>query len=108
MKCMHNNRLPRLFLVAASALMTASCTTAHASEQEVNYNCSDSLALKVTFSEGKAVVTEEGFPPSTLPQKETGSGFLYSDGSRTLEGKGDLTIWTVGRRASANCTVTEQ
>lgn len=112
-----------LVLTACSAIRSAPANKAQAEDIEVVYRCERGSVLNVIFAErgyttihgGKHYKKRYHEKPSvaivhfgdnqtmTLTQEISGSGFKYSNGRYSLQGKGNEAIWTVGRMADEHC-----
>ena len=89
-------------LLAAMLLLSGCATAAPEAADEIAFTCADGRELRVAFTEDRARVTA---PQGTfaLAQQPSGSGFIYSDGPRTLRGKGDEVRWEFARMAPLVC-----
>ncbi len=112
-----------LVLTACSAIRSAPANNVQAEDIEVVYRCERGSVLTVTFAEqgyttihgGKhykkryhekpsvAIVQFGDHQTVTLTQEISGSGFKYSNGRYSLQGKGNEAIWTIGRMADEHC-----
>lgn len=76
-------------------------------DREVAFACSNGQSLSVRFfhAQGLAVLVRNG-ETMELQQQPSGSGFIYSNGSTTIRGKGnDLTV-EIGRMVPLQCSST--
>ncbi|MDT0604537.1 META domain-containing protein [Thalassotalea castellviae] len=77
----------------------------------VHYTCERDTSLTVSFVEhgsqnsddNMAIVTLSDNKSVTLPQTPSASGFLYTNGKFSLQGKADNALWTVGRMKAMRC-----
>lgn len=112
-----------LALSACSAIRSTPSSNVKADDIEVVYQCERGSVLNVTFAEkgyttihgGKhykkryhekpsvAIVHFGDHQTVTLIQEVSGSGFKYTNGRYSLQGKGNEAIWTVGRMADEHC-----
>lgn len=112
-----------LVLTGCSAIRSTPSNNVQADDIEVVYQCERGSVLNVTFAErgyttihgGKhykkryhekpsvAIVNFGDNQSVTLTQEISGSGFKYSNGRYSLQGKGNEAIWTIGRMADEHC-----
>jgi len=76
------------------------------------YNCNKNTHITVSFTQRThnkntkniAIINGYGKQVITLPTKQVGSGFLYSNGMYSLRGKGEQATWTVGKMIPMQCS----
>lgn len=76
----------------------------------VNYNCERDKTLTVSFvehgfqnSEDNMAIVTLSDKSVTLPQAPSASGFLYTNGKFSLQGKAENALWTAARMKTMRC-----
>ncbi|MFN0114299.1 MAG: MliC family protein [Paracoccaceae bacterium] len=86
--------MTRIGSLALPALCVLAWTGhAHAEDRTVAFLCDRGVNISVQFAGDTAVLTYEG-QSVRLSRQETGSGYLYSNGSHRFRGKGTEATWT--------------
>jgi membrane-bound inhibitor of C-type lysozyme len=71
---------------------------------EASFTCVDGAKFVARFKRNKVDVVFDKYPPITLFQRVTASGFNYQNPQYQLQGKGKTASWTAGRRVPVACT----
>ncbi|MEO0309747.1 MAG: MliC family protein, partial [Gloeomargarita sp. DG02_3_bins_56] len=82
----------------------ACSTQTNSAFREVAFTCTDGQSLSVRFfpEQEKAVLIRNG-ETVELPQKPSASGFIYSNDSTKIQGKGDDLTVAIGRMTPLQC-----
>jgi len=91
---------------ACLAVMLAGCVAKPplAVPEAVVFDCQNGEVLRVRFvAEPASAVLMRAQSEISLPQKPSGSGFIYSNGPNTIRGKGNALTVEIGRMAAIQC-----
>lgn len=77
-------------------------------DESVSISCDDGTVLKALFDESVVEVTLADGSLVKLPQKDSDSSFLYTNGKFTLSGDDASARWIVGKKAPVACHFDEQ
>ncbi|APB33408.1 hypothetical protein GlitD10_1088 [Gloeomargarita lithophora Alchichica-D10] len=97
------------FALFVSALVCAcNATPPAAADRNVAFSCTNGESVSVRFSPANstAVLIRNG-ENIELQQQPSGSGFIYSNGSSTIRGKGDDLTIEIGRMMPIQCKAKE-
>jgi membrane-bound inhibitor of C-type lysozyme len=122
---MKNQYITRIIiaLLGFSSLTLMGCSSSQVTKKQLVYRCERGTVLDVTIIEkvyptslkGRhskirnlsqvtaAVVTINGEQIVNLATEEVASGFKYTNGLYSLQGKGKEATWTVGKMAPEQC-----
>ena len=103
MQILVNHNPKRLALALATAALAGCTTLARHDERRVTFDCDIGPGLTVVFGENAARIVNADGTEIVLPQRETGSGYLYETPTHSLRGQGIEAIYTVGRMAPMRC-----
>ena len=99
-------QIPLIILIA---ILIAACTPIVSKESsipdhDVTFHCDNGETFGVRFYTTRelAVLVRNG-DEIELPQQRSGSGFIYSNGSNTIRGKGDNLTVEIGRMMPIEC-----
>jgi len=110
------NSIKKLAAISAVILSLSACSsvekTAPEAQSDINlvgYTCDRDEHITVEFNTSKeqAVLTRNG-KTAVLPQVRAASGFKYSTGRTTIQGKNEKLTVTIGRMAPLNCQADAQ
>lgn len=100
-----------LTLLAASAMTACTITPSgqeSANSHDVAFSCMNGETVRVRFDNAKEMaVLERNGEKIELAQQRSGSGFIYSNGSNTIRGKGDQLSVEIGRMVPIACTAAQ-
>jgi membrane-bound inhibitor of C-type lysozyme len=83
----------------------AAASPASAKPIKATYTCAGGQKLYVVFQGNQATVTTaKSGKAIVMPQGMAADGFLYTDGSHSLRGRGDNATWTTGGSKPLDCT----
>jgi membrane-bound inhibitor of C-type lysozyme len=92
-------------LLSAGLLALGACATTGEPVRTVSYHCDRGPALTIEYKGDTARIISADGRGVIMPQRETGSGFLYQSATHSIRGKGDELTYTIGRMAPMNCRV---
>jgi len=97
-------------ILSLSACSSVDSNTANETDVNlVGYSCDRGEHITVEYSTSKeqAILSRNG-KTSVLPQVRSASGFKYSTGRTTIQGKGEQLTVTIGRMAPLKCQADAQ
>lgn len=100
----------KLILGAAAVLLVSACAshsgdkTGMSAQKSFHYVCEDGTTFDAVYEEELAILTMPNGQRLKLPQQISGSGVRYATATHEFHTKGDMGVWTVGRRASTTCS----
>ncbi|MDB5523899.1 MAG: hypothetical protein JWM58_1662 [Rhizobium sp.] len=77
-------------------------------DQAVTISCDDGTALTALFDETSVELTLADGSKIKLPQKDSDTGFLYTNGKFALSGDDASARWIVGKKAPVACHFNDQ
>lgn len=96
--------IPLIAIVSVAGCTTAAQNSTQDSVLPVSFTCENGEQLEMRFfpEQGIGVLVRNG-KMLELKQQRMASGFLYSDGTNVVRGKGDELSVEIGRMAPIKC-----